>query len=123
MTQTPTREQIARLIYERGRKTLRMGDDVETWDTATPCWKQACYDDADAILALPALKALLHRPSQGAATAHGLTEDALTVVRQASNILFNMEQEAGPGSKLEPRERECCREVRERLDRLTGTQQ
>lgn len=51
----------------------------------------------------------------------GLTAEARSVIQSASNILFNLEQAAGPGSNLEPTQRTCIKEVREQLDRLTGT--
>lgn len=50
-----------------------------------------------------------------------MTRDDFAVIRQAANILFNLEQERGPGSELDARQRECIREVREKLDRLTST--
>lgn len=68
---------------------------------------------ADSILALLTSPA----PVQPQA---GVTEDAASVIRQASNILFNLEQESGPGSSLEPCQRACIKEVREKLDCLTS---
>lgn len=41
-------------------------------------------------------------------------------ISQASNILFNLEQESGPGKALSARERASCKETRELLDSLTS---
>lgn len=42
-------------------------------------------------------------------------------IKEASNILFNLEQATGPGSSLDPRQRECVKNVRERLDALIAS--
>ena len=73
-------------------------------------------EEGYSVLHLRALKELIDEQRAAAP----LTDRARIAIRQAANILFNLEQESGPGSSLEPRQRACCREVREQLDALTN---